>query len=159
MTESTSEVANGLNAQQKADLTPTQVVERFLECLHLEDLDGAMEMLGVDVEYANTGLPTAHGRERVRGIFKALYNLKGAGFDVHMHAITAEGPIVLTERTDVLKLGKFHVQGWVCGRFDVHDGQIVLWRDRFDQLTFLAGMVRGLFGLAVPRARVKQPSQ
>ena len=42
------------------------MVERFLELLRLGDVDGAMALLAVDVEYDNVGLPTVRGRERVR---------------------------------------------------------------------------------------------
>ncbi len=75
-----------------------------------------------------------------------------------MHAITANGPTVLTERTDVLKLRQLRVQIWVCGRFDVHDGQIVLWRDYFDYVAVFAATVRGLLGTVFPPARAKPPT-
>jgi len=51
--------------------TPTLVVERFLELLRLGDVDGAVELLAVDVEYKNVGLPTVRGRERTRRLFQA----------------------------------------------------------------------------------------
>ena len=82
----------------------------------------------------------------------------GAGFEVYVHAISADGGTVLTERTDVLKLGRLRVQFWVCGRFDVHDGQIVLWRDYFDQMNICRGDIRGLLGTVFPAARAKPPS-
>jgi limonene-1,2-epoxide hydrolase len=65
---------------------------------------------------------------------------------------------VLTERTDVLKLGRLRVQLWVCGRFDVRDGQIVLWRDYFDYLTLAVATIRGLLGTVFPAIRAKPPS-
>jgi Limonene-1,2-epoxide hydrolase catalytic domain len=74
-----------------------------------------------------------------------------------VHAISADGPSVLTERTDVLKFRRLRIQFWVCGRFDVHDGQIVLWRDYFDHLTVLAATVRGLVGTVFPAVRAKPP--
>jgi hypothetical protein len=65
---------------------------------------------------------------------------------MHVHAISADGPTVLTERTDVLQWGRLRVQFWICGRFDVHDGQIVLWREYYDPLTILTATMRGLLG-------------
>jgi limonene-1,2-epoxide hydrolase len=133
------------------------VVERFLDLLRAGNIDGAVELLGVDVDYINVGLPTVRGRERVRRIFGVLGRTGGA-FDVYVHAISADGPTVLTERTDVLKLGRISVQVWVCGRFDVRDGQIVLWRDYFDYVAFALATIRGLLGVVFPAIRAKPPS-
>jgi limonene-1,2-epoxide hydrolase len=143
---------------EKGHSTPTQVVERFLELLRRGDVDGAVELLAVDVVYENVGLPTVYGRERVRRVFRATLGRSKSGFDVYIHAIAAGGTTVLTERTDVLKARRLHVQLWVCGRFDVQDGQIVLWRDYFDQMTSLTATVRGLLGAVVPALRAKPPA-
>ena len=83
----------------------------------------------------------------------------GASFEVYLHAISADGPVVLTERTDVLVFGPLRIQFWVWGRFDVHDGQITLWRDSFDNLDILRGLVRGLFGTVVPALRPSAPTR
>jgi limonene-1,2-epoxide hydrolase len=134
------------------------VVERFLDLARAGDIDGAVELLSVDVEYTNVGLPTVRGRERVRRLFRATLGRDGAAFDVYVHAISANGPTVLTERTDVLKFGRLSVQLWVCGRFDVRDARIVLWRDYFDYLAFAVATIRGLLGVVFPAARAKPPS-
>lgn len=145
-------------AQSGEDSSPVRVVERFMECLRRGDLDGAVALLAVDVRYENVGLPTVHGRERVRRLFGRAYK-DGAGFDVVIHTICADGASVLTERTDFLTFRKLHIQLWVCGRFDVRDGQIVLWRDYFDFLNFNAGLLRGLLGVHLPKLRVKLPAR
>jgi limonene-1,2-epoxide hydrolase len=80
------------------------------------------------------------------------------GFEVYVHTISANGSSVLTERTDVLKFRRLRLQFWVCGRFDVRDGQIVLWRDYFDQANIAAATVRGLLGTVFPAARAKPPT-
>jgi limonene-1,2-epoxide hydrolase len=138
--------------------TPTLVVERFLDLLRRGDVGRAVELLAEDVEYANVGLPTVRGRDRVRRIFAATLGRSASGFEVYLHAISADGPTVLTERTDVLKVRRLRVQLWVCGRFDVHDGKIVLWRDYFDHLTVMAATARGLIGTVLPAARAQPPS-
>jgi len=158
MPEPASDLTGEQVNQSGAGSTPTLVVERFLELLRSEDIDGAVELLAVDVEYKNVGLPTVRGRERTRRLFQATLGRPGAGFEVYVHAISADGGTVLTERTDVLKLGRLRVQFWVCGRFDVHDGQIVLWRDYFDQMNIAVAMIRGLLGTVLPAARARPPS-
>lgn len=144
--------------QLGVDMSPALVVERFMEFLRRGELDEAVALLAVDVRYENVGLPTVHGRERVRRLFGKGYE-DGAGFDVVIHTICADGASVLTERTDILKFRKLHVQLWVCGRFDVCDGQIVLWRDYFDFLDFSKGLLRGMLGVHLPRMRAKVPSR
>jgi limonene-1,2-epoxide hydrolase len=144
-------------SQPGVSLTPTLVVERFLDLLRAGDIDGAAELLGLDVEYTNVGLPTVRGRERVRRLFRSL-SRDGAAFDVYVHAISADGPTVLTERTDVLKFRRLSVQLWVCGRFDVRDAQIVVWRDYFDYVAFALATLRGVLGVVFPALRAKPPS-
>jgi limonene-1,2-epoxide hydrolase len=154
----TSETASEHIDRQEGVAPPILLVERFLELMSAKDIDGAMKLLAADVVYENVGLPTVRGRERVRRLGKATLGLAGAGFEVYTHTISATGSTVLTERTDVLKFRRLRVQFWVCGRFDVRDGQIVLWRDYFDQANILAATARGLLGVIVPAARAKPPA-
>lgn len=145
-------------AHDAAPLTdPQAVVEAFLAALAALDLDAAMALVADDITYVNVGLPAMRSRQRVA---KALHVFQrpSAGFEVYVHAIAAEGPVVLTERTDVLQFGRFRGQFWVCGRFDVHDGQITLWRDAFDFLDIARGTVRGLAAMVVPALGPKTPS-
>jgi limonene-1,2-epoxide hydrolase len=141
-----------------SDSTPTAVVERFIDHMRtVTDSDAAVGLLAEDVVYENSWLPTVRGRERVRKVFHALLRM-GTKVEMHVHAVSADGPTVLTERTDVLQWGRLRIQFWICGRFDVHDGQIVLWREYYDPLAILAATMRGLLGTVVPAARAKPPS-
>lgn len=151
----TGRPATGLPA---VDSSPVRVVERFMEFLRRGDLDAAAALLAKDVRYENVGLPTVHSRERVRRLFGKAYDA-GAGFDVVIHTICADGGSVLTERTDFLTFRKLHIQLWVCGRFDVREGQIVLWRDYFDFVDFNKGLVRGMLGVHISGLRAKLPSR
>jgi limonene-1,2-epoxide hydrolase len=157
MADATGEVAKAQLDGQDSHTPPTLLVERFLNLLCEKDIDGATDLLAEDVEYANVGLPTVHGRMRVQRLLRATLGLTGAGFEVYTHTISATGSSVLTERTDVLTFRRLRVQFWVCGRFDVHEGQIVLWRDYFSQTNIAAATVRGLLGTVVPAARAKPP--
>lgn len=155
MAQATGEAAHEPR-DQGTDTTPAMVVERFLDRLRTADVDGAVDLLALDVVYENKGLPTVHSRERVRSLFHAL-NRAGIGVEVYVHLISADGESVLTERTDALTWGRLRTQFWVCGRFDVRDGEIVVWRDYFDHLTILAATLRGLLGIAIPAVRAKPP--
>lgn len=154
MAESVSKVEETDECQSM----PIEVVERFLDLLRAGDVDAAVDLLAVDVAYENVGLPTIHGRERVRQAFGATLGRSASSFDVYLHAISANGPTVLTERTDLLRVRQLHIQLWVVGRFDVRDGHITLWRDYADRLTFVAATIRGLIGTIFPAARAKPPA-
>lgn len=136
--------------------TEQALVESFLDALATSELDRAMALLAEDVVYSNVGLPTIRGR---RNVTKALGGLArpAVGFEVCMHSISADGHVVLTERTDVITFGRFRSQFWVWGRFDVEDGLITLWRDSFDFVDVTRAMVRGLVGALVPGLRPAMP--
>ena len=128
-----------------------------MAALAASDLDRAMALVAEDIVYKNVGLPTIRGRRRVAKALGAL-DRPTVSFEVYLHAISADGPVVLTERTDVLNFGRFRAQFWVWGRFDVHDGQITLWRDSFDFLDTFRATVRGLCGIALPALRPAAPA-
>jgi limonene-1,2-epoxide hydrolase len=65
-------------------------------------------------------------------------------FEAQTHRLAATGPVVLTERTDVLVVGRVRVAFWVCGTFEVQDGRITLWRDYFDWAATTAALVSGV---------------
>jgi limonene-1,2-epoxide hydrolase len=144
--------------QRDGPLEPTRVVKRFLDLLCAKDIDGASDLLAQHVEYVNVGLPAIHGRERVRRALRTTLGLAGAGFEAYVHTISATGSSVMTERTDVLTYRRLRIQFWVCGRFDVSDGEITLWRDYFSEAKFMTATLRGLLGVALPAVRAKPPT-
>ncbi len=129
-----------------------EVVERFLTALERLDVDAAVDLLDPAVVYQNVPLPAARG---VRAVEKQLRFLAryGRGFEVRWHNVAANGPIVLTERTDVLTVGSVSGAFWVCGTFEVRDGRIVLWRDRFDFVDVTWSFVRGAVEALLRRFR------
>ena len=137
---------------------PAEVVRHFLNALAERDVDAAMELLADDVVYINVSTPAMHGRDRIRQAFTRAMRLPGAGFEVYFHSIAGQGGTVLTERTDVLIWGRLRVQIWVCGRFDVEDGRITLWKDYFDWVNVTAALLRGLLATAVPALGAKAPA-
>ncbi len=129
---------------------PVEVVQRFLLALQAGELDEALALLAEDVTYTNVSLPTVHGRLRTERLFRPAYERFHGGFRVHFHNIAAHGGTVLTERTDALILGPIEQRIWVYGRFEVLDGRITVWRDSFDWLDVLIGLLRGIAGAVFP---------
>ncbi len=131
-----------------SDLDNAHTVEVFLSALQAEDLDTASAVLDDNLVYENVGFPTIRGRARTVKLFRRL---QGKGkFEVKTHRIAVNGASVLTERTDVLIIGRVRLQFWVCGVFEVTNGRITLWRDYFDMYAMVKAIVRGIAGAFVP---------
>jgi limonene-1,2-epoxide hydrolase len=127
---------------------PKATVLEFLSALEELDIDRALGYLDAEVVYQNVPLPPARGLAAVEKQLRMMSKY-GTGFEARTHHIAADGPIVLTERTDVLRRGSFEVEFWVCGVFEVREERIVLWRDYFDWTTFLAAGAKGAGKAAV----------
>lgn len=124
---------------------PVTVVRQFLSLLETGHADAAVELLAEDVEWRNTSMPTFRGRRVARMLLDM--ERRRIQFSAELHHVAADGDAVLTERTDFLRYGRWEASFWVCGTFVVRDGLIVLWDDHFSVGNFLAGSVRGLFGM------------
>jgi limonene-1,2-epoxide hydrolase len=136
---------------------PADIVRTFLLALEAGKLDEALALLADDVEYTNVSLPTVRGRAGVERLVRPALEKLHLGFRLHCHTIATNGHTVLTERTDALILGRIEQRIWVYGRFDVVDGRITLWRDSFDWLDMLVGLVRGLAGALIPAFNRRWP--
>ena len=123
-------------------MSPIETVNRFLGALEALDLDAALELLADEVVYHNVGLPEARGKGAVKKQLSMMVD-RFDRFEVQMKNIAASGPIVLTERVDVLEFAGFRLAPWVCGTFEVRDGRIVLWRDYFDWAQMTGQVLRG----------------
>ncbi len=152
MTFSDSGPLPGTGGTDALDTPEATVVRAFLASLELRDVERAVNLVAEDLVYENVSLPTVHGREALRRVLGAALKL-ATGFEAHTHRIAVNGPVVLTERTDVLEVGRLRVAFWVCGTFEVRDGRITLWRDHFDWLNVTSATVRGLLGTMVPSLR------
>ena len=133
-------------AAKKTDARPTdpiEVVEAFLAALQDLDMDAAAKFLAEDAVWHNVPFPPAEGKATVLKQFRSMNRLPNARFTVDMINIAANGSTVLTERTDGLWSGPVGGEFWVCGTFEVSDGLITLWRDRFDMATIAGKTIQG----------------
>jgi limonene-1,2-epoxide hydrolase len=135
---------------------PINVVTDFLDAMQKSDPETVISLAAEDIVYSNVSLPTIRGKDRFARAARAYYR-HHLGFEVIVHRIAENGPVVLTERTDAVYVGPFRMQFWVCGVFEVHDGRVTLWRDYFDWRSTTFATVRGLIGIIAPRFRAKFP--
>lgn len=132
--------------------TSTELVTRFLDAMGRLDAEEALALLADDVVYHNVSLPAARGKETVAKQLRLLAKYL-SGFEAINHRIVGDGATVLTERTDIIRIGRFEASFWVCGTFEVRDGKITLWRDYFDWGNLLAGSAAGAGRAAVDLVR------
>ena len=60
----------------------------------------------------------------------------GGEVSVDIRHMVADGPIVMTERIDYVKLRDSNIPLRMMGFFEVHAGVITAWRDYFDANEF-----------------------
>ena len=135
--------------------TAPDVVRTFLAALERLDLDAAGELLDPDVVYENVSASRVVGRAATLRLLGSLFR-PCSGFEATVHRMAATGPVVLTERTDAIVVGRLRVAFWVCGTFEVHDGRITLWRDYFDYADAVRGVAVGVGRAAL--SLVRRPS-
>jgi limonene-1,2-epoxide hydrolase len=123
-------------------MTAEQIVRDFLEHLTRAESEEAIALLGPEVEWRNTGMPTYRG-EKVHAMLRAMVR-RGVTFEVQWHHVAASGDVVLTDRTDVLGYGSWSTSFRVRGTFEVRDGQIVVWDDSFSWVELLESGAVGL---------------
>jgi limonene-1,2-epoxide hydrolase len=123
-------------------MTAELTVRSFLEHLARKETDAALALLDDEVVWRNTGLPAFEGK-RVHAMLRDMES-RGVGFDVQWRHVAADGDVVLTDRTDVLKAGPWETSFGVRGTFEVRDGKIVVWDDAFSWLELLGSGVVGL---------------
>jgi limonene-1,2-epoxide hydrolase len=135
-----------------SDVDNARTVETFLYALQDEDFDTAEALVSEDLVWQNVGLTKMRGGRRIMKLFRSGGGR--AGFEVKIHHIATDGNSVLTERTDALIFGPLRLQFWVCGTFDLQDGQIRVWRDYLDTFDFFVkAPLRALVATVVPSLR------
>ncbi|WP_446225791.1 limonene-1,2-epoxide hydrolase family protein [Nocardia sp. IBHARD005] len=119
------------------------IVREFFGALELGVVDEALDLLDPAIVWKNASLPSVRGKDRVAMLLRGL-NRPKLGFSVVMHHIAADGDIVLTDRTDYLHVGPVRIGFWVSGTFELRDGRIVLWDDRFSKGNVVRGTIVGV---------------
>lgn len=117
-------------------MSPADVVTAFIRAIEAGDLDGALALVAEDIEYDNVPMGKVHGPDAIR---QTLGPLLAAASTIEwvVHRQAAEGHLVFNERLDRFELPTGWVEIPVNGVWEVHDGAITLWRDYFDEATFL----------------------
>jgi limonene-1,2-epoxide hydrolase len=108
-----------------------RVVEDLFEALKALDIERALRLLSDDIVYENVPFPPDRGKRAVERTLRLMGRVVDE-FDVRMHNIVEHDGVVLTERTDIGRGRWVDLEFWCCGTFEIENGKIRVWRDRFD---------------------------
>lgn len=112
-----------------------QVVESFLDAMTRMDFDSVLALMTDDIVYQNVPLPPDRGKVAVARTLRSFEKVM-TEFRYEMLHVAETNGVVLTERIDVLRGPLLDLRFWVCGTFEIRDGKVALWRDRFDVASF-----------------------
>lgn len=138
---------------------PEELVTSFFANLAGGRVAAALADVDEAIVYTNVGLPTVRGKKTFGAVMRGL-NGRFVAFDADILAIAADDDgVVLTERIDELRIGPLRLVFWVCGRNEVRDGRIVVWRDYFDFFACARALPRAIAALVIPalRRELKNP--
>lgn len=109
----------------------------FMAAWPTGDATPLARFLSQDAEYRNGPLAPVTGRDAILADFARQMTM-GGEVDAEIRHFVVDGPVVMTERTDYVTIGKRRAGLRIAGVFEVHDGVITAWRDYFDATEFLA---------------------
>ncbi|MFK8018451.1 MAG: limonene-1,2-epoxide hydrolase family protein [Pseudomonadales bacterium] len=115
-------------------------VTGFIDAWNALNVDSIMEHFTDDCVYINMPMdPPNNGKEEIRAFIEGFTgSCTEINFTVHHQTESADGRIVMNERTDRLKMNGKWVELAVMGVFEFRDGKICAWRDYFDMAALTA---------------------
>jgi limonene-1,2-epoxide hydrolase len=117
--------------------SPIEVVRRFCAEVSKLDLDAFGDFFADDAVYHNIPVDPVTGIEAIKTTIQG-FTTGVEKLEFVVHNIAADGPVVLTERTDIFVLPHVTIELPVMGTFEVHEGKITAWRDYFDLNQFMS---------------------
>jgi limonene-1,2-epoxide hydrolase len=117
--------------------SPIEVVRRFCAEVSKLDFDAFGAFFADDAVYHNIPVDPVTGIDAIKTTIQG-FTTGVEKLEFVVHNIAADGPVVLTERTDIFVLPHVTIELPVMGTFEVHDGKITAWRDYFDLNQFMS---------------------
>jgi limonene-1,2-epoxide hydrolase len=118
-----------------AETVVREFMATFSEAWPMSDAMALGRFFSENAEYCNGPLEPVRGRDAIIGNLASMMAI-GGEVDADIIHVVTEGPIVMIERVDYVKLGEKTAGLRVAGVFEVHDGVITAWRDYFDSTEF-----------------------
>ena len=141
--------AHAGNVDQNDPCSPPVVVHNLLSLISDGDLDGAMELLDVDVTYVNVGLAKVESRAEASAFLSPLVSLFSSInlVDPATFSVMHNGKKVNVERVEHYTVSPYAPFGNPGNRFDLHvsgnftveNCQVTRWVDYFSLEEFNTG--------------------
>jgi limonene-1,2-epoxide hydrolase len=113
-----------------ANRSAQDVVLDFVDAWNALDWPRIYGLMAEDIFYHNIPFPPCEGRAAAQAFLQSWPVEKA---EWRVHHIAADGPVVLTERTDTFIKDGAEIVVRVMGAFEVEGGRIKSWRDYFDR--------------------------
>lgn len=116
-----------------------ETVRRFIDAWSRLDANELSEFFTRDGTYYNMPIQPVVGRENIKAFIDGFI---ATWTETHWEVkrIAGDGDLVFCERVDRTKTTNGNVDLPCLGVFEMHDGQIHVWRDYFDMATFTKAM-------------------
>ena len=121
---------------------PIDIVRAFCDSWATGDRDAMLAFFADDAVYHNIPVDPVTGVDAIKATIEG-FTTGVEKLEFVVHNISADGPVVLTERTDIFVLPHVTIELPVMGTFEVHDGKITAWRDYFDLNQFMTQLAPG----------------
>jgi limonene-1,2-epoxide hydrolase len=116
------------------------VIDRFVAAWPRKDVDELMSFFSEDAVYENVPIdPPNRGVEEIRKVIEQFSGM-ATQIEFIVHQQSANGSVVMNERTDRFEVGGKWVELRVMGVFEVEGDKIKAWRDYFDLAQFMQDM-------------------
>ncbi|MEM7137504.1 MAG: limonene-1,2-epoxide hydrolase family protein [Myxococcota bacterium] len=124
--------------------TPTDIVRAFLSAMERLDFDDTLALAAPDIRWVNAPITSAKGKasfgRACRGMFKGVTRFEVEYLDIHERG----HGVVFTDRIDTIEGRGLNMRIAVQGEFQVRDGLIVDWVDRFSWRQAIGDIVKSL---------------
>ena len=111
-------------------MTPTAVVEAFIDSWNRMDFNSMVATLAEDIHYHNIPMEPIVGHDQVAEYLRGAWIFSDCEWSLLNIAET--GNTVLTERVDAFVINGHRIALPLMGVFVVSEGKISQWRDYFD---------------------------
>lgn len=118
-------------------------VEDLLEALQDMDADTVRALVGPDIEWRNTGLPTVRGSRRVERVLTAVSHFVTSYEVTEILTMTTTGDTVSSRRTETIRIGWLSLHLDVDGHYTFERDRLKIWDDRFKYRHLIRGVKLG----------------
>ena len=133
---------SAVSEQPRAEDVVRAFMAAFTEAWPTGDAATLAGFFSLDAEYCNGPSEPVRGREAIIAEFGRQMGM-GGEVDTDVRHFVADGPVVMIERVDYVRLGEKTAGVRIAGVFEVHGGVITGWRDYFDPNEFRSQLLTG----------------